>query len=203
MSYEFFSAQFLLHHVVLHQPWISFDLGPPATPPEFKNSSHPDGKEPMLVKGPISWSWSGHLQQRIKVASGIWRLQAGGNIDVLPHISTRCLIPHENWYVQCSASSTSCTEQLWDLKLWNEALQSNGDRWRPYACVTHLRFMTMNFCSFPVPNLMKCNVQAWSDEEIKKPKQLPFLSHPLSHWLPTIPKNHSWTVMPPKVAQPT
>ncbi len=145
MSYVFFSAPFL-HHVVLQKPLISFNLGPPATPPEFKNSSHPDGKEPMLVKGPISWSWSGHLQQRIKVASGIWRLQAGGNMDVLPYISTRCLIPHENWYVQCSASSTSCTEQLWDLKLWNEALQNNGDRWRPSAYVMHARFVTMNFC---------------------------------------------------------
>lgn len=95
--------------------------------------------------------------------------------------STRKLV------VQCSASSTNCTEQLWQI--WNsenEPLQNNADCWRSsaYAYSARWPWISVTWRSLPVMNLMKCNVQASS--ETRKPQTAAFFSRPLSH-LPTIP----------------
>ena len=133
---DVFSAPFLLHHVVLHQPLIYFDLGTlgPLNIPKRFEKPHPDGKEPMLVKGPISWSWSGHLlQQRIKVASG--------NMDVLPlttfHTKTGRFSVQP---AQPTAQNNFDRSETLKMNLF-KAMQTVGD-----LLLMHMPLVTMNFC---------------------------------------------------------
>lgn len=123
----------------------------------------------MLVKGPISWSWSGHLlQQRIKVASGhTWKL-VGSVFSQLNQLHRTTLTGLKLWKW---TSSKQC-RLLEIFCLWYAA--------RDHEFLWH---------SFPVMNLMKCNVQA-SSETKKPPNSCPFFptccppspTEPLLNW---------------------
>ena len=88
---------------------------------------------------------------------------------------------------------------LTDLKLWKWT-SSKQCRQLEIFCLCICRswpWISVTFISCYESHEMQCSSIIRNEET---PKQLPFFSRPLSHHPPP---NHSWTEMPPKVAQPT
>ena len=143
-----FSAPFLLHHVVVHQPLIYFDLG---------------------TLGPLN------IPKRFSTPPWWKGANVGERSNIL--VLVRTLASAKDQGCKCSASST-----IWKLWKWTSSKQC---RLLEIFCLWYAaRDHEFLWHSFPVMKLMKCNVQASSEET---PKQLPFFSRPLSHSLPTIP----------------